>query len=61
MKNELWKNLLTDRVTTFIGVCLVIFLATRWNTMSREEIIFLAISSLVHGVSRDPKLANKEN
>lgn len=58
---NVWKNLLTDRITTLIGVGLIIFLGTRWNALSREEIIALIISALIHGVSRDPKFrSNKE-
>ena len=58
---DTWKNLVTDRVTTLIGIGLIVFLGTRWNALGRQEIIALIISALVHGVSRDPKFrSNKE-
>lgn len=56
MKIELLKGLLEGKLTTLIGVVMVILLATRWNTMSREEIVGLVISALIHGVARDPKI-----
>lgn len=56
MNLELLRGLVSGKVTTLIGVVMVVLLATRWNTMSREEIVALIISALIHGVARDPKL-----
>ena len=61
MKTETWQLLVANRVTTLIGVGLVIFLGTRWNTLGREEIVALIISALIHGISRDPKFRSNKD
>ena len=54
LKTEILSSLLGNRLTTLVGVVMVVFLATRWNTMGRAEIVAFVISALVHGVAKDP-------